>query len=119
MTQGERLKNIRKTLDLTLEKFGEKLGVKKASLSAIENGKRNLTEQLTLSICRVYKVNYDYLVYGKGEMFDRLPETILDELCMQYNLDEDDREVLEFYLELPEDAKTAIKKTIKKVFKKE
>ena len=38
---------------------------------------------------------------------------------MQYNLDEDDREVLEFYLELPEDAKTAIKKTIKKVFKKE
>ena len=118
MTQGERLKKIRKTLNLTLEKFGEKLGVKKASLSAIENGKRNLTEQLTLSICREYKVNYDYLVYGKGEMFDSLPETVLDELCMQYDLDEDDRDILKLYLELPVDAKTAIKKTIKKIFKK-
>lgn len=119
MTQGERLKKIRKTLDLTLEKFGENLGVKKASLSAIENGKRNLTEQLTLSICRVYKVNYDYIVYGNGEMFDSLPETVLDELCMQYNLDEDDRDILKFYLDLPENAKTAIKKQLKKTFKKD
>ena len=52
MTQGERIKEVRKTLGLTLDKFGEKLGVKKAALSAIENGKRNLTEQMTISICR-------------------------------------------------------------------
>ena len=119
MTQGERIKEVRKTLGLTLDKFGEKLGVKKAALSAIENGKRNLTEQMTISICREYKVNYDYLTYGEGEMFEDLPETILDELCIEYDLDDDDRDILNFYLGLPVDARDAIKKQIKKIFVKE
>ncbi|MBP0066099.1 helix-turn-helix transcriptional regulator [Anaerobutyricum hallii] len=119
MTQGERIKEVRKTLGLTLDKFGEKLGVKKAALSAIENGKRNLTEQMTISICREYKVNYDYLTYGDGEMFEDLPETILDELCIEYDLDDDDRDILNFYLGLPADARDAIKKQIKKIFVKE
>lgn len=118
MTQGERVKEVRKTLDLTLEKFGEKLGVKKAALSAIENGKRNLTEQMIISICREYNVNYDYLVYGDGDMFDRFPETILDELCIQYHLDDEDRDILNLYLELPADAKKALKETIRNIFKK-
>ena len=119
MTQGERIKEVRKTLGLTLDKFGEKLGVKKAALSAIENGKRNLTEQMTISICREYKENYDYLTYGDGEMFEDLPETILDELCIEYDLDDDDRDILNFYLGLPVDARDAIKKQIKKIFVKE
>ena len=119
MTQGERIKEVRKTLGLTLDKFGEKLGVKKAALSAIENGKRNLTEQMTISICREYKVNYDYLTFGDGEMFEDLPETILDELCIEYDLDDDDRDILNFYLGLPVDARDAIKKQIKKIFVKE
>ena len=29
MTQGERVKKVRKTRQLTLEKFGEKIGLKK------------------------------------------------------------------------------------------
>ena len=27
-----------------------------------------------------YNVNYDYLMYGEGEMFDDLPQTIVDEV---------------------------------------
>lgn len=62
MEQGERIKQIRKSLDLTLEKFGEKLGVGKGAISALENGKRNLTDQMAKAICREYNVNYDYLI---------------------------------------------------------
>ena len=50
MTCGERVKEIRKELGLTLEKFGEKLGVKKNALSAIENGRNSLTEQMAKAI---------------------------------------------------------------------
>ena len=32
MSQNERVREIRKTLGLTLEKFGEKLGIKKAAV---------------------------------------------------------------------------------------
>ena len=37
MTQGERIKDVRNSLGLTLEKFGEKIGLKKNTMSAIEN----------------------------------------------------------------------------------
>ena len=36
MTQGERVREIRKALGLTLEKFGDKLGVGKTAISKIE-----------------------------------------------------------------------------------
>nr|DAY50195.1 MAG TPA: helix-turn-helix domain protein [Caudoviricetes sp.] len=69
MTQGERVKEIRKALGLTLEKFGEKVGVGKTAISNIEKGNRNLTEQMTKSICREYNVDYMWLTTGEGEMF--------------------------------------------------
>lgn len=69
MTQGERIKELRKSLDLTMEKFGERLGVSKATISNIENGNRNLTEQMTKSICREFGVDYIWLTSGDGEMF--------------------------------------------------
>ena len=69
MTQGERVKEVRKSLNLTLDKFGEKLGVGKTAISNIEKGKRNLTEQMTKSICREFNVDYIWLTTGEGEMF--------------------------------------------------
>lgn len=69
MTQGERVKEIRNSLNLTLEKFGDKLGVTKTAVSRIERGERNLTEQMTKSICREFNVNYGWLTTGTGEMF--------------------------------------------------
>ena len=72
MTQGERVREIRKALNLTLDKFGEKLGLKKAAVSAIENGRNSLSEQTAISICREFHANYDYLIYEDGEMFDDL-----------------------------------------------
>lgn len=119
MTQGERIRNIRKKLNLTLEKFGGKLGVGKTAISNIEKGKRNLTEQMALSICREYNVNYDYLMDGEGEMFDDLPQTVLDELCVQYDLDDLDRTLVEMYLEMPEQVRDFLKQEIRKRFLKE
>lgn len=116
MTQGERVKEIRKNLGLTLEKFGEKLGVTKTTISRIEKGVNNLTDQMAKSICREYNVNYEYLMDGEGEMFTDLPDTILDELCIQYDLDDIDRKIMEIYLELPEEARQALKDKIREKF---
>ena len=69
MTQGERIKDVRNSLGLTLEKFGEKLGVTKTAISRIEKGERRLTEQMTKSICREFSVDYMWLTTGEGEMF--------------------------------------------------
>lgn len=69
MTQGERIKDVRNSLGLTLEKFGEKLGVTKTAISRIEKGERSLTEQMTKSICREFSVDYMWLTTGEGETF--------------------------------------------------
>lgn len=69
MTQGERIRELRKTLGLTLEKFGEKIGLKKNSISQLENGKNSVTEQVIKAICREYNVDYIWLTTGNGDMF--------------------------------------------------
>lgn len=69
MTCGERVKLIRKEKGLTLEKFGEPIGVGKTAISMIENNVNNLTDQMLMSICRVYDINEEWLRNGTGEMF--------------------------------------------------
>ena len=84
MTQGERVKEIRKSLNLTLEKFGERLGVGKTAISKIEKGENKLTAQMTKMICSEYGVNFDYLNSGTGEMFAGMPEDAVDALCHEF-----------------------------------
>lgn len=70
MTRGERVKEVRRTQGLTLEKFGERLGVKKNSVSQIENGHNRLTDQMAKAICREFGVSESWLRTGEGEMIE-------------------------------------------------
>lgn len=77
MTQGERVKAVRKKKELTLEAFGARIGLKKSGLSLIENGKNELTEANLLSICREFGVNEVWLRTGEGgddNMFTKINE---------------------------------------------
>lgn len=116
MTQGERVKEVRKVLNLTLDKFGEKLGVTKQTVSRIENGVNNLTDQMAKSICREYNVNYDYIMNGTGKMFSDFPQTVLEELCVQYDLDWLDKQIVEIYITLPKQLRDSVKEHIKKTY---
>lgn len=67
-----RVKEVRKSTGLTLEEFGKRLGVTKAAVSNIENGNRNVTDQMVVSLCREFNVNENWLRTGTGEMFRKL-----------------------------------------------
>lgn len=69
MGYGERIFNLRKSLNLTLEKFGERLGVTKTTISRIEKEERAMTEQMLKAICREFDVNEEWLRTGEGEMY--------------------------------------------------
>lgn len=66
---NERIRELRKSLNLTLEKFGEPIGLKKSALSLIESGRNAVTPQVVKSICREFNVNEEWLRDGTGEMF--------------------------------------------------
>lgn len=116
MSQGERVRELRKFLNLTLEKFGKSLGVGKTAISKIENNERKLTEQMILSICREFRVDYFWLTEGKGEMFIETPESVVDEIAEDYDLDDIDKKMLEKYLSLSKEERNVIKSYFKSIF---
>lgn len=118
MTQGERVKEIRKSLSLTLEKFGSRLGVGKTAISKIEKGENNLSPQMFKMICREFRVNDEYLESGNGEMFAEASQDAIDELCAQYSLDAFDRVLIQEYLKMPAESRKALKDYIRNVMKR-
>lgn len=75
MTQGERVKMVRKKSQLTMEQFGERIGnVSKSTISNIENGNRNLTDLMLKSICSEFGINEEWLRTGDGDMPQKLSE---------------------------------------------
>ena len=74
MTQGERVNEVRKKSQLTMDQFGERLGVTKTAISYVVNGKRNLTEQMLKSICREFSVDEEWLRTGDGDMPQKFSE---------------------------------------------
>lgn len=100
LTPNDRVRILRKTLGLSQESFGEKLGMKKSSISTIEKGTNNLTDIVAKLICATFNVDYFWLTEGADvDMFTAFPETILDEVVEEFKLDKEDRALLETYLE--------------------
>ena len=76
---NERVRDIRKEINLTMEAFGGRLGVTRTAISNIEKGNRGVTDQMFNSICREFNVNPDWLRDGSGEMFVSVPRNDLIE----------------------------------------
>ena len=53
---NERLKLLRKTLKLSQDAFAERIGMKGSSISLLESGGRNITEQVIKSIDKLNTV---------------------------------------------------------------
>ena len=112
---NSRLKDIRKALRLTQKEFAARLGITDSGISRLEKGQNQLTDQLIRAICREYKVNYEDLKNGIGEMFVEVPQTVVDELCEQYDLDDFDRIMLQEYLKMDEASRNVLKTYIRKI----
>lgn len=96
----DRLKELRKQLGLTMEEFGSKLGVRKTTISSLENGVNNFTEQMILSICNVYNVNEQWLRNGTGDMFLEDTDSLVEKIISDYPLDKLSQTILKTYIEL-------------------
>ena len=115
MTQGERVKEVRKALGLTLDKFGERLGLKKNAISQIETGKNSLTEQNTKAICREFSVDYMWLTTGEGEMFIDTDDDFIERIDrIMVGEDEARKNLFKFMLELSDDDIAALDRLMKK-----
>lgn len=65
----DRIKKIRKELDLTQQKFADIIGVKRNTVGQWECGINAITDQVITSICREFNVSENWLRTGQGDMF--------------------------------------------------
>lgn len=70
---NERIREVRKDAGLTLERFGEKINISAASCSNLESGKTSPSAQTFAAICRVFRVNEEWLRDGTGEKYRKKP----------------------------------------------
>lgn len=118
MTIGNRVKEIRTSMSLNQSEFASRLGVISATISRIEKGNRNITEQMLLSICREFHVNEHWLRTGEGEMFTQ-PETFsLDEYAQKSQLSELELDIIKSYMDLNKDVRQAILNSAQQLFAK-
>lgn len=66
---NDRLKKLRKALDLTQQEFADRIGVKRNSLANYETGRNTPIDAIIVSICREFNVNEEWLRTGAGDMF--------------------------------------------------
>lgn len=66
---NERLKKLRKALDLTQQEFADRIGIKRNSFANYETGRNTPIDAIIISICREFNVSEDWLRDGIGDMF--------------------------------------------------
>lgn len=97
---NERIKQIRRELGLTQQEFADRIGLKQNSIALIESGKRNISDQAVLSICREYGINEEWLRTGKGEKMVPDASDELEALVKRYDLSNADQVLIEKYINL-------------------
>lgn len=78
---NERIRKLRKHLDLTQREFAEKIGVKQNTVAQYEMGRNVPIDSVISLICREFNVNEEWLRNGTGEMFVELDK---EDLLMEW-----------------------------------
>ena len=73
-TVGERVRLMRKQLNMTQEQMAQRLGIGKAALSMIETGKARLSARNKNILVQDFNVNPDWVETGEGKMFNAEPD---------------------------------------------
>lgn len=65
---NERLKKLRKSLNLTQQAFADRIGISRGNIAAYEVGKNAISDAVISLICREFDINEEWLRNGTGEM---------------------------------------------------
>lgn len=108
MNIGDRLKQLRKELDLTQEAFASRIGSVQNTITGYESGRRNPSAPVISLICREFNVNEEWLRNGTGEMFLPDANVEFDAMVKRYNLSYADQILIERYMNLNASARESI-----------
>ena len=123
MTIGERVKELRKQVNLTQQAFADRLNLKRNTVGSYEVNVVEPSDRTISDICREFNVNETWLRTGEGEMFNQITRSEkITSFLTEITEDEGDdfkRRFVEILAELePEDWKL-LERMAEKLQKKE
>jgi transcriptional regulator with XRE-family HTH domain len=114
----ERIKYLRTDiLDITQEKFADKIRISRPNLGSIETNRINITDRVISDICREFNINEDWIRYGIGEMFTIRTEDVIHEIENKFAMGDVFKKALSVYLNANEITRKVIDDYLYKVFK--
>lgn len=113
----DRIKQLRKKLGITQQKFADTIGVKQNTVAQYEIGRNEPIDSVINLICKEYNVNPDWLRNGDGEMF-LAPDTFsLDEYAKVNKLNKTEMSIIRNFMELDPDMRQAVYNIFVNAFK--
>ena len=108
MTIGNRIKKLRKALDLTQQEFASRIGTTANVLTNYETGRRNPSASVINNICKTFSVSEEWLRNGTGEMFMESSTFSLDEYATSHGCTDLERDILKAYFDLDPDVRNKV-----------
>lgn len=113
---NERLKKLRKKLDITQQEFADRIGIKRNSFANYETGRNKPIDAIIKSICREFNVNEEWLRTGIGEMFIEEDFFSLDDYAKSNNLTDIEKKLILGFMKLDPKVREAVYSVFKNAF---
>jgi len=103
MSIGNRLKHIRKALQMNQTSFGARINLSQTTIGQYEKETRPITERVISQLVAEYNINEEYLRHGTGEMFVSHRTDLVTELAAKLQLTSREQQLLLAYSTFPVD----------------
>lgn len=118
MTIGKRIRALREDRKLSQPEFGEKLGVTRDVIANIELERVPPKKLMLKLIYNTFNVNPLWLENGEGEMYLETPESIIDDLAVEFNLSATEKNIVANYLKMSAEDRQKVSNLLHKLLGK-
>lgn len=108
MKMNERLRKLRRDLDLTQKQFAEKLGIRQNTVATYELGRIAPSDSVIKLICNEFNVREEWLREGFGEMFEEGQGSLSSELKERFRLSDGAALLIEKFIKLKDSDREAV-----------
>lgn len=117
MSVGERVKYIRKNLNMTQNEFASTLGVSRDALNNIERNRVKNPDVMLHLLCLTLHVSYPWITKGVGDPYVK-SDIITQDFIAEYALGEQDLAFITNYIKLSKESRCIIRNLLSNVFEK-
>ncbi len=115
---NKRIRSIRKDAGLSMEEFAKRIGITRSSISRIESGENNPSEQTIKLICKEFRVRYIWLTEGIEPMYEELDSDFMSRIDnIMVGENEFAKSLFKEFAKLDEDEWKLLERLIKKLAK--